>query len=126
MPHLFRFLFVHVALGALVGWLFLAILLGFDTGGLWTLISHSSTPLLPLALLAAFFALTFGGAVTASGVLLSAEEGDEPPIGPKRRRRRRLMALPSLSPRPAPRPAVAVAGARRRPRIHDMDELHRG
>ncbi|MDQ0326630.1 hypothetical protein J2R99_002499 [Rhodopseudomonas julia] len=123
MPHLLRFLFVHIALGALVGWLFLAVLLGFDTGGLWTLISHSSTPLLPLSLLAAFFALTFGGAVTASGVLLSADERDEPPIGPKRRRRLRLMALPSLSPRPAPRPALAIAGARRRPRTHDMDEL---
>ncbi|MEL6317281.1 MAG: hypothetical protein AAFR16_06535 [Pseudomonadota bacterium] len=68
-PALLRFLAVNAALGVGLGWAALALLIATDTAGLGTLIGGSSSPILPLAMLAAVFGVTFGAAVMGTAVL---------------------------------------------------------
>ncbi|MBZ8131670.1 hypothetical protein CLD20_00145 [Afifella sp. IM 167] len=79
-----RFLLRHVLVGSAIGWSFLAILFAFDTGGLFTLISHAANPALPLMLLLVAFSVTFGSAAVASAVLMGVDF-DERGTLPRRR-----------------------------------------
>ncbi|MEM9726893.1 MAG: hypothetical protein AAF909_15770 [Pseudomonadota bacterium] len=72
-----RFLGFHAITGVLAGWALLAILLLYDVAGLGGLIWNSNVPAMALAMLAAVFAITFGSAGVATGVLLFTSDGDD-------------------------------------------------
>ena len=69
-----RFIILHWILGSALGLAFAALLLIVDPVGLRWLILHSNAPFIALALLGGGFALTFGGVVAASAVMLIAPE----------------------------------------------------
>lgn len=77
LPQLVRFLMLHAAIGIGAGWLLLALLLFMDVNGVGTLIWASETPVLPVAMLAAGFAITFGGAAAAAAVMMMRFENGE-------------------------------------------------
>ncbi len=77
LPQLVRFLFLHAAIGIGAGWLLLALLLATDVNGVGALIFASELPALPLAMLAAGFAITFGGAAAGAAVMMMRHEGDD-------------------------------------------------
>jgi hypothetical protein len=77
MPDLLRLLAANCAIGIAVGWLLLTLLVATDVNGMGELIWNSSVPALPLGMLAAAFAITFGGAAMGSAVMLLGK--DEPP-----------------------------------------------
>ena len=80
LPRLVRFMFRNAAIGILAGWLFLAMLLWSDIGGLYSLMVHSRLGHIALFLLMGGFAVTFGAARVSSAVLLGyeVEEDDTP------------------------------------------------
>jgi hypothetical protein len=77
LPQLIRFLLLNAAIGIGAGWLLLALLLLTDVNGVGALIFASETPQLPIAMLAAGFAITFGGAAAAAAIMMLRYEGDE-------------------------------------------------
>jgi hypothetical protein len=76
LPQLVRFLLLHAAIGIGAGWLLLVLLLWTDVNGVATLIWASDSPALPVAMLAAGFAITFGGAAAAAAVMMIRFEND--------------------------------------------------
>lgn len=60
LPPLVRFMIVHAATGAAVGWGLLLVLIRLDAIGLGALLANSPDGGLATALLAALFAITFG------------------------------------------------------------------
>ena len=82
LPRLVRFMFRNAAIGIAAGWLFLAMLLWSDIGGLYSLMAQSRLGHIALFLLMGGFAVTFGAAGVSSAVLLGYEfEEDETPGG---------------------------------------------
>jgi hypothetical protein len=77
LPQLVRFLLLHAAIGIGAGWLLLALLLWTDVNGVGTLIWTSDSRVLAVAMLAAGFAITFGGAAAAAAVMMMRFENDE-------------------------------------------------
>jgi hypothetical protein len=69
LPRLIRFLLVNCAIGVAGGWTLLAALLATDTGGIRTLILNEASPGVPIILLAAGFAITFGSAAMGAAVM---------------------------------------------------------
>jgi hypothetical protein len=76
LPQLVRFLLLHAAIGIGAGWLLLALLLWTDVNGVGTLIWASDSRVLAVAMLAAGFAITFGGAAAAAAVMMMHFEND--------------------------------------------------
>ncbi len=76
LPQLVRFLLLHAAIGIGAGWFLLALLLWTNVNGIGTLIWRSESPLLALAMLAAGFAITFGGVAAAGAVMLERFDKD--------------------------------------------------
>jgi hypothetical protein len=74
MPQLFRFLLLNAGLGIFMSWLLLAGLITADVWGLGSLVSRSADGILAVAMLAAGFAITFGGAAVATATLLMRYE----------------------------------------------------
>lgn len=77
LPKLVRFLLLHAAIGIGAGWVLLALLLLTDVNGVAALIFSSESPALPIAMLAAGFAITFGGAAAAAAVIMMRYDRDE-------------------------------------------------
>ncbi len=77
LPQLVRFLLLHAAIGIGAGWLLLALLLFTDVSGIGHLIWTSESPALAIAMLAAGFAITFGGAAAAAAVMMMRFESDK-------------------------------------------------
>ena len=77
MPQMVRFLALHTAIGMGAGWLLLALLLWTDVNGVGSLIWASETPALAVGMLAAAFAITFGGAASAAAVMMLRFEDDQ-------------------------------------------------
>lgn len=77
LPQLVRFLLLHAAIGIGAGWLLLALLLWTDVNGVGALIWASDSPVLAVGMLAAGFAITFGGAAAAAAVMMMRFENDE-------------------------------------------------
>jgi hypothetical protein len=77
LPRLVRFLLVNCAIGVSAGWLLLALLIATDTAGLRGLIWSSSSPILPIAMLAASFAITFGSAAMGTAIMTMRPGDDE-------------------------------------------------
>lgn len=65
-----RFLALNAVFGMVLGAAFAAVLIFLDVGGLGTRIMRAQNPWLPLVLTTFPMALTFGGAVTASAIML--------------------------------------------------------
>jgi len=76
MSRLLRYLLIHCAGGVAAGWLMLAGLIWCDAAGLGTLIAHADGAFVPLFILAASFAVTFGSAAMGSAIMLLGEDGD--------------------------------------------------
>ena len=79
-----QFIILHWMLGSAMGLGFTALLLIVDPMGLRPLLLHSNAPLAALALLGGGFAISFGGIVAASAVMLIGPEAR--PQGGKRAR----------------------------------------
>ena len=77
LPQLVRFLLLHAAIGIGAGWLVLALLLLTDVNGVGSLIWASESAALAVGMLAAGFAITFGGAAAAAAVMMMRFENDE-------------------------------------------------
>ena len=75
-PRLIRFLLVNCAIGIVGGWTLLAALLATDTGGIRTMIWNEASPGVPIILLAAGFAVTFGSAAMGAAVM-AMRPGDD-------------------------------------------------
>jgi hypothetical protein len=69
MPEMFRFLLKNGIVGILAGWASLVLFLIFDVGGIGGVVFSSANPFLPLALLAAGFAITFGSLAMGAAVM---------------------------------------------------------
>lgn len=96
---LVRFLAAHLAVGIGAGWTVLGLLLSIDVAGLRSLIANSGDTVVAVAMLAIFFALTFGSLAMGTGIMSlsrspSAEDKPrrEPPRG-----RLRLAAVTARS-----------------------------
>ncbi len=76
LPRLVRFLLLHTAIGIGAGWLLLALLLWTDVNGVGSLIWRSDSAALAVAMLAAGFAITFGGAAAAAAIMMMRFEKD--------------------------------------------------
>jgi hypothetical protein len=76
VPRLLRLLAINCAIGVCAGWTLLATLILTDTAGLATLIRASDSPFVPVAMLAAGFAVTFGSAAMGVAVM-QLRNGDE-------------------------------------------------
>ena len=74
MPQLFKFLLVNAILGIFMSWLLLAGMIYADVWGLGSLITRSADGMLAVGMLAAGFAITFGGAAVATATLLMRYE----------------------------------------------------
>ncbi len=67
---LLRFMAVNCALGIAAGWIFLTALFVTDAWGLATRIANAADPIVPLVMLFAIFAITFGAAAMGTAVML--------------------------------------------------------
>ena len=76
LPQLVRFLLLHAAIGIGAGWFLLTLLLWTDVNGVGTLIWAPDSPLLAITMLAAAFAITFGGVAAAAAVMMMRFEND--------------------------------------------------
>jgi hypothetical protein len=76
LPRLLRFLAVNCAIGVISGWIVLGLLILSDTAGLATLIRNADSPILPAAMLAGAFAVTFGSAAMGAAVMMIREGGE--------------------------------------------------
>jgi hypothetical protein len=65
-----RFLAANAAVGMAVGIAIFLALLWLDTGGIASRIARAEDPILPFLLIAIPFCLTFGGAASASAIML--------------------------------------------------------
>jgi hypothetical protein len=75
LPRLIRFLLVNCAIGIAGGWTFLGALIATDTASLRTLIWNEGSAV-PIILLAAGFAITFGSAAMGAAVM-AMRPGDD-------------------------------------------------
>lgn len=77
LPRLVTYVMKWTAVGVIAGWMLLAMLLLFDTGGLGTLLRHAQAPFVVLYILGMSFAVTGGMAAVASVILLKHGLGGE-------------------------------------------------
>lgn len=77
MPKLLKLLAINLAIGIVIGLLFLTILIVTDTAGIGTLIWQSSDPFLAILLLGVGLCVTFGSAAMGSAVMMMPYEDDE-------------------------------------------------
>lgn len=69
-----RYMMLHAVIGGLIGATTAAAVILLDIGGIGTRIAHADNPILPVLLLVVPFASLFGGAATASAILLMPYE----------------------------------------------------
>lgn len=69
-----RFLAINAAFGMALGVVVASVLVWFDLYGLGSRISRAQMPVLSFAMIAVPLAFTFGGAVTASAIMLMPYE----------------------------------------------------
>lgn len=84
---LVKFLAVHLAVGIGAGWTVLGLLFWIDVGGMRSLIVNSGDTFVAVAMLAIFFALTFGSLAMGTGIMglgRGPSAGDNPRREPPR------------------------------------------
>ena len=69
-----RYMMLHALIGGLIGAATAAAVIVLDIGGIGTRIARAENPILPVLLLVVPFAALFGGAATASAILLMPYE----------------------------------------------------
>jgi hypothetical protein len=69
-----RFMMLHALVGGLIGAATAAAVILLDIGGIGTRIARAADPVMPVLLLVVPFAALFGGAATASAILLMPYE----------------------------------------------------
>ena len=69
-----RFMGLNAALGSLIGALTAAALILLDVGGIGARITNAANPVIPVLLIIVPFASIFGGAMTASAIMLMPYE----------------------------------------------------
>ncbi|GAA4163021.1 hypothetical protein [Shinella granuli] len=72
--HMLRFMMLHALVGGLIGAATAAAVILLDIGGIGTRIARAAAPVMPVLLLVVPFASLFGGAATASAILLMPYE----------------------------------------------------
>ncbi|MCO5151361.1 MULTISPECIES: hypothetical protein [unclassified Shinella] len=72
--HMLRFMMLHALVGGLIGAATAAAVILLDIGGIGTRIARAADPVMPVLLLVVPFASLFGGAATASAILLMPYE----------------------------------------------------
>ena len=72
--HMLRFMMLHALVGGLIGAATAAAVILLDIGGIGTRIARAADPVMPVLLLVVPFAALFGGAATASAILLMPYE----------------------------------------------------
>lgn len=93
---LLRFLLGHAAVGAAVAVTLVAVMLAADVARLRSLVFASDAGMLALAVMTAFFVITFASVQMGMALMLRSEDG-----GP-RRRSMRFQIAPSRALRPVP------------------------
>jgi hypothetical protein len=83
MPRIVRFYIRHVLIGFAAAAVFVVLVLWFDVGGLWRLISGSPDGLLAAVLLFVFNGIVFAG-VQFGIAVMALGEAETPPHGPRR------------------------------------------
>ena len=71
-----RFLAINLTIGVLLGQALLVALFAVDAAGLRSLVFASAEPWLPIFILSAMFAITFGPAYTTTALLLAPRPSD--------------------------------------------------
>ncbi len=107
MTTLTRFVLTHAVIGSAAAVLFVAFLLLLDVGGIGSLAMATEGGFLAVAVMTAFFAITFGSAQIGFALMFAFREDEG--AGGSRAPRRRLQ--PALAPVPA---RAARPGAPRR------------
>ncbi len=69
-----RFMALNAALGSLIGALTAAAVILLDIGGIGTRVANAANPVIPVLLIVVPFASIFGGAMTASAIMLMPYE----------------------------------------------------
>lgn len=77
MPQLVRFYMRHVLIGFALAAVFTGLLLWFNVGNLWHLVTHTAEGPLAVFLLFFFNGVVFGGVQHAIAVMLLAEDGGD-------------------------------------------------
>ncbi len=70
MPDLFKLLARNLVMGTIAGWMTLALLIATNFAGLYDVVFASATPVLPLAILAFGFFITFGSLSMGAAVMM--------------------------------------------------------
>jgi hypothetical protein len=77
MPKIFKFYFLHCAIGFAVSAIFVGALLYFNIANLWHLISTSDIGMMALFVFWVLNGIVFAGVQTAVAVMLMAEKDDD-------------------------------------------------
>ncbi len=75
MPKLVRFYIRHTIIGFLIAAAFVAMLLWFNVGNLWHLVTHSDVGVLAVFLLVMFHGIVFAGVQFGISIMRLAEDG---------------------------------------------------
>ncbi|MCA3555260.1 hypothetical protein [Aestuariivirga sp.] len=98
MPPLIRFLLKWSLIGMAAGWLFVAMLLAVDIGGVWTLLGKAESPLLWVFVFGFSFGISFAQVTVLAAVLLRDDFGGRGPSGNDRLERWKAGGSAELGP----------------------------
>ena len=76
MPDHIRFILRHAAYGFVIALAFVAMLLAFDVGGLWHLVTHTAEGPIAVAMLVVFCTITFGSAQIGYRIMTLGDRDD--------------------------------------------------
>ncbi|NKX43432.1 hypothetical protein [Roseicyclus persicicus] len=77
MPDHIKFILRHAAYGVVIALAFVAMLLAFDVGGLWHLVTHTAEGPIALLMLVVFCSITFGSAQIGYKIMTLGEDDDD-------------------------------------------------
>lgn len=77
MPDHIRFIVKHALVGFGIGVAFVAMLLAFDVGGLWHLVTHTAEGPIAVLMLTVFCTITFGSAQIGYKIMTLGDERDD-------------------------------------------------
>jgi uncharacterized membrane protein len=77
MPAHIRFILKHAAVGLGIGVAFVAMLLAFDVGSLWHLVTHTAEGPIAVLMLTVFCTITFGSAQIGYKIMTMGEENKD-------------------------------------------------
>lgn len=81
MPDHIRMIVKHAAIGFAISAAFTAMLLWFNVGNLWHLVTHTTEGPIAVAMLVIFGTITFGSVQIGYAIMSMGEENDDPEGG---------------------------------------------